>query len=185
MMVIQHRLVTVDEFEEFIARDENTDRRFELIDGEIVEKMPTELHGLIAARFAGRMLPFVEDNDLGRVTVEARHRPADDCYNDRIPDVSFTSKARALPVVEKGAVPQMPDLCIEIKSPHDKLLKMREKAMYYLANGARMVWLVIPEKRLIEVYRPDQDVEILTENDTLDGGDIVPGFSLALSYLFK
>jgi Uma2 family endonuclease len=184
-MVIQPKLITVEEFERFITHEENAERRFELIEGEIVEKVPTELHGLIAAKIVMRMGVFVEDHDLGRVTVEARHRPADDEHNDRIPDVSFTSKARMMPVVEKGAVPQLPDLCIEIKSPDDKLLKLREKAMYYLQNGAKMVWLVIPEKRLIEVYRLNQDVEILTENDTLDGGDMIPGFMLPVIYLFK
>ncbi len=61
---------------------------------------------------------------------------------------------------------------------------MRAKASYYLANGTRLVWLVLPEKRLVEVYRADGEVDILTENDTLSGDDVLPGFALPVQAIF-
>lgn len=61
---------------------------------------------------------------------------------------------------------------------------MRECADYYLWHGTRMVWLVYPEKRIVEVYQPNADVQILLETDELTGGDVLPGFMLAVSVIF-
>ncbi len=184
MAVEQTKTTTIEEFERFLALPENADRLFELIDGEIVEKMPTEQHGLIGSNLNAHLWMFNRQHKLGRVTIEPRHQTPDNRYNSRLPDVAFTSKERALPLVTQGAVPQMPDLAIEIQSPDDSLKKMREKAVYYLANGSRLVWLVLPEKRLVEIYRIDGEVDILTENDTLDGGDVLPGFTLRIQEIF-
>jgi Uma2 family endonuclease len=182
-MVVERKLYTIAEFEAFIAQPENQDRLFELIDGEIFEKMPTEEHGVLGAGLAHVLLTFVKPRKLGRVAVEARHHAQNDNHNDLLPDVSFTSKERMLTLVKQGTVPQMPDLVIEIQSPGDSLKKMRAKAEYYLANGARMVWMLYPKKHLIEVWTQD-DIQILDENDTLDGGDVLPGFKLSVRDVF-
>ena len=78
----------------------------------------------------------------------------------------------------------MPDLAIEIKSPDDTIQEMRDTAAYYLANGSRLVWLVYPNYRLIEVYRLGADIQILGEEDTLTGGDVLPGFELPVREVF-
>lgn len=190
-MALQHpqtRSYTIEEFDEFIALPENADRRFELIDGEIVEKMPTEEHGVIVSILSGEIYILLKQNPLGRLSVEARYKLPEDRRNSRIPDISFTRAERLLPITRKGAVPQMPDLAIEIKSPDDSVTLLRLKAAYYLANGARMVWLIFPEQRLVEVYRPDEDVLLLVDNelrhDVLEGGDVLPGFTLPLQSIF-
>jgi Uma2 family endonuclease len=77
----------------------------------------------------------------------------------------------------------MPDLAIEIKSPDDTNKSMRERAAYYLAHGSSVVWLVFPEKRLVEVHTPE-DFETLTESDILDGGDLLPGFQVSVRDIF-
>lgn len=184
-MVVQKKLHTVDEFEEFIRRPENADRLFELIDGEIVEKVPTERHGISVRNTLFSLHGYVKPRDLGRVVSEVRYRVPDDEHNARIPDVSFTSKERLLPVVEEGAVPLIPDLCIEVQSPDDSPKKMRDKAAYYLANGARLVWLVYPKKRMIEVLYPNGEFDIFREGESLSGGDVVPGFMLAVRDVFE
>ena len=79
----------------------------------------------------------------------------------------------------------MPDVAVEIKSPDDTINEMRDTAAYYLANGSRLVWLVYPNYRLIEVYRPDTDVEILGEEEILTGGDVLPGFELSVREVFS
>ena len=81
-------------------------------------------------------------------------------------------------------MPHLPDLAVEIKSPDDTVKEMREKAAYYLAHGVRLVWLVYPHKRLVEVYRPDADVEILAVGDVLTGGEVLPGFSIPVADVF-
>jgi Uma2 family endonuclease len=182
-MAVQNETTTIAEFETFLARAENRDRLFELINGEIVEKVVTQAHGVIAARIVVRLGGFVEANKLGLVMVEVHHKVPGDEHNERIPDIAFTSSERVLKV-EHGAVPQMPDLAVEIKSPNDRYIEMREKAAYYVANGARMVWLIFPEKRLVEVYQPVADVQILNEHDIIEGGDVLPGFSLAVKDIF-
>jgi Uma2 family endonuclease len=182
-MTVQKQVVTVREFEDFIARPENRDRLFELIDGEIVEKMVTQEHGILAGNFVTFLNLWLWQNPIGRVAVEARYRPIDKEENDRLPDVSFVADL-SKEVVRKGAALFMPDLAIEIKSPDDSFRKMRETARFYLANGVKMVWLVFPEQRVIEVYTLDDEF-VVGENGTLTGGDVLPGFSVAVRDLFK
>jgi Uma2 family endonuclease len=183
-MAVQKKLVTVDDFERFLAQPENADKLFELIDGEIIEKVPTEEHGVINVSLSTEIKLYARQHG-GRVAAEARHGMPNDPYNDRIPDIAYTSPERAQALVKQGTVPQMPDLAVEVKSPDDSYAKMRRKAAYYLENGSRMVWLVFPEKRQIEVYSENGDLKILDENDSLDGGNVMPGFTMPVPAVFE
>ncbi|MBN8592933.1 MAG: Uma2 family endonuclease [Anaerolineae bacterium] len=174
---------TADEFEAFIARPENADRRFELINGEIVEKMPTEKHSLVSGNAYFLIRAFVEPRGLGRVAFEVRRRVPEDNRNTFLPDVEFTSASRLQPIVERGPAYQMPDLIIEVQSPDDTIPDMRAKAAYYLQNGATLVWLVLTLKRMVMVLTATTE-DILREEDTLDGGDVLPGFILPVKDLF-
>ena len=182
-MAVQKTRYTVEEFEAFAALPENAERRFELVSGEIVETMPTQLHAAIVSLLNFFLMHYLRENPIGWALVEARYQLPDDRENARVPDLSYASD-RSRPLVSKGAAPYMPDLAVEVKSPDDNILELREKAAYYLANGSRMVWLVFPEKRLVELYRPDEDVEILTAADTLQGYAVMPGFAVAVSEIF-
>lgn len=173
---------TADEFELFLARPENADKLFELIEGEIVEKVPTQKHGLLSGNLFGFLWNHSRQHGVGFVVMEVRHRVSGDKRNDRIPDISYYLDADK-PLVERGPVPYLPDIAVEVKSPDDSYTKMRAKADYYLANGVRLVWLVYPEKRLVVVRTPDTE-DILTEDDTLDGGDVLPGFKLPVRDIF-
>jgi Uma2 family endonuclease len=178
----QTNVCTVEEFEHFLRSPENQDRLFELIEGEIVEKMPTLEHGYLAGLFVTKLNLFALPKRLGFAAVEARYGLPTDRRNSRLPDVSFLLAGQ--PLVKEGAVPRMPDLAIEIQSPDDTIKVMREKAAYYLANGTRLVWLVFPRRRYIEVYQPDAEMEVRFGSDLLDGGDLLPGFSLAVAEIF-
>jgi Uma2 family endonuclease len=183
-MVVHHKTdVTFDEFEEYIERPENSERLLELINGEIVEKVPTEEHGIVVLNIASPLRAFVRQHKLGRVTTEARHHLPGDDKNDRLPDVSFRSDISA-PVVRQGPIAGMPDLAVEVQSPSQSESDMVKKAAYYLANGSRMVWLAYLTKRSVEVHRRSQPVEILEDGDVLDGDDVLPGFTLSLSDVF-
>ncbi len=180
-MGIREKLYTVEEFEAIADAPENTDRLLELIDGELVEKVTTEEHGMITGNLYVPLWTFVTTNRLGRVVIEARHRMPDDPHNARQPDLSF--RAGLTPLVKQGAIPQMPDLAVEVKSPSNTLRELREKARYYLANGTRLVWLILTENQLVEVYTPAEEF-ILGINDTLTGGDLLPGFTLPVRAIF-
>jgi Uma2 family endonuclease len=177
--------VTPAEYEAFIARPEHAERRFELIDGEIIEKpMPTRKHGRIAARFSQYFANYFDTspNIAGDVAVEARHRPTGDALNDRIPDVSVVLGDR--PMQDRGVEDYIPDICIEIQSPDDALKGLRDKAAFYLAHGAKYALVVRPEKRLIEVYSADEEIAILRADDALTFPDLLPGFAVKVSRFF-
>jgi Uma2 family endonuclease len=175
-------LYTINDFDKFIASPENRDRLFELINGEIIEKVPTQKHGFIAGNIFGFFWNYSREHGIGLVVMEVRHRVPGDQHNDRIPDVSFYLDA-SQPLIERGPVPRLPDVAVEVKSPDDSYTKLQEKADYYLANGTRLVLLVYTEKRLLVVRTPDTE-DILTETDTLDGGDLLPGFKLPVQEIF-
>ncbi len=181
MSVPQERLYSVEEFERFLAQPENRDRLFELINGEIIEKSLTEEHGVVTATVATAIRNFVVQYRLGRVGVEICHQLPHDTRYSMMPDVSFIAGKR--PAVTVGAVPRMPDFAVEVKSRDDSLKDVRDKAHYYLLNGSKLVWIVNPAKQLVIVLTPD-DEDILLENETLDGGDVLPGFKLAVRDIF-
>lgn len=184
-MHVRGKSYTIDEFEAFIAQPTNQDRLFELIEGEIVENVPTERHSLVTGNIYTALREHVKARNLGRVVFEVRYRAAGDEQNARVPDAAFTSAARLLPVVEEGAVPLIPDLCIEVQPPHDSPRHMREKAAYYLANGARLVWLVYIKKRMVEVQYPDGEFDIFSEGEVLTGGEVLPDFKMPVAASFE
>lgn len=176
------RKYTVEEFEQLFAQAEHGDRLLELIHGEIVEKMPTEEHGVVAGNAVFALRSYVQIHKSGRVGVEVRHRMPEDQWNSRMPDVSYSTARRAM--ATKGSVPTMPELAIEVQSPDDSIKAMREKATYYLANGAQVVWLIYPRKRVVEVYYANGEIDIFREGETLSGETLLPGFSLPVTDIF-
>jgi Uma2 family endonuclease len=184
-MAIPRERLTRYQYEAFIAQPENHERLFELIDGEIIEKMPTQEHADFAGELIFALKWHLKQNPhiVDCVLPEARYQLPHDEENARIPDVSFVSIPKDK-LVKRGAAPYMPDLAIEIKSPDDSYEEMRQRAAYYLANGSKMVWLGFPQRREVEVHLAGKIVLTLTIDDTLDGGDVVPGFKLKLRDLF-
>jgi Uma2 family endonuclease len=181
------QLYTVEKFWEFIEQPENADRKFELVNGVIVEEMsPGFEHGKFALRIGSPMMIFADAHDLGSVAVEVDHYVPPDKFNTRRPDVEFISKERLALFDPTQYVPVMPDLAVEVKSPSNTPEELRQKAAYYLQNGARMVWLVFPEEQLVVSYTVDnpggQQFGIA---DTLDGGDVLPGFQLPVKAIFR
>lgn len=179
--VLDHQ-VTSEEFELFLKLSESQDRLFELIHGKIVEKAATEEHGVIVIIIGAALGKFVKEYQLGRVGAAVCYKMPKDRFNARMPDLSFNSGQRA--IVREGSVPQMPELAVEIRSSSDSVKKLREKVDYYLANGSQLVWLVFPNKRYVEVYQLDGDMEVIFGDDSLDGGDVLPGFTMPVADVF-
>ncbi|MBK8022315.1 MAG: Uma2 family endonuclease [Chloroflexi bacterium] len=178
-MVVQRKLFTVDEFLRLAEQSENAERHLELINGEIVEVSPKLKHGLRGSVLHGEIYAYLKTNPIGRVTFEVDHFLPNDPGNTRRPDVSFITNQRLERLTNEDAVPFMPDLAIEVKSPanyYTGKAGLRGKAQYYLAHGSRLVWLVDPDRYTIEVYAPGQSVRTLSMADTLSGGDVLPGF---------
>ncbi|MFM6356376.1 MAG: Uma2 family endonuclease, partial [Planktothrix sp.] len=77
-----------------------------------------------------------------------------------------------------------PDFVIELRSPSDHLKTIQKKMKEYQENGTRLGWLIDPQTKTVEIYRPNQDVEILENPSTLSGENILPQFTLNLEHIW-
>jgi Uma2 family endonuclease len=181
-MVLDIQRMTAAEFDRFIRQPENASRNFELIAGEIVEKMVSNPRSSsIGALVLGFMAVHVRQNNLGRVTgADGGYMVNGERY---IPDAAYISKARQ-PVQPSDAYnPLAPDLAVEVLSPTNDDEEMRVKVAHYTAAGA-LVWVIDPDRQRVEVYQSGKPPKILTGDDTLDGGDVLPRFALTVSSIF-
>ncbi|MCK6578662.1 MAG: Uma2 family endonuclease [Anaerolineae bacterium] len=181
-MVIREQRYTLEAFHAFSQRPENRDRLFELIDGEVVEKVASFIPSRIAGWISTYINMYLLKHPIGYVT------GADGSYvlspdHEFMPDVGYISRQR-LPEIPMREVRGAPDLAVEVLSPTDSKRELRRKAEDYLRFGTRLVWLIFPETQRVEVYTPDDDVVELDLNGVLDGGEILPGFILPVRDIF-
>ena len=162
--------------------------RGELIRGVLRETMPSgQRHGKIVARLLILLGMFIEPRRLGTlVASDSGVLLERDPDTVREPDIAFTSIAR-LPAdaVLDGYAEVVPDLVVEIVSPGDRQRDLADKVAMWLNHGVRLVWVVRPASRAIEVHRSAAAVETLNEAATLSGNDVLPGFSCSVSAIFE
>jgi Uma2 family endonuclease len=161
--------------------------RYELVEGELRRMAPAgKPHGVLAIRVTGPLWLHVETHQLGEVcAAETGFRLASNPDTVRAPDVAFISRQRLEEVGEvEGYWPGAPDLAVEVISPNDPYTEVQGKVLAWLEAGTRMVVVVNPRQQTVAVYRSRTDIAILTETDTLDGQDVVPGWTLPIADLF-
>jgi Uma2 family endonuclease len=182
-MLIQEKLYTVDEFWEAFGET----KRLELVKGVPTEMTPAgTAHGAISMWFGYLILGFVEAHDLGLVTAaETGFILSTDPATVRAPDVGFIAKARLTGPTPEQYFPGPPDLAVEIVSPNDRADEIHNKVMDFLNAGTHLVWVVYPSSKTVAVYHPGSAGHIFTPEDTLDGGGVLPGFSLSVREIFK
>ena len=161
--------------------------KLELVRGMLI-RMPLAgyRHGRVAARIASILDKYVEARDLGSVCgADTGFILAQDPDTVRGPDAAFVTKAHGamIPNPEKFC-PFAPDLAVEVVSPSDRVSEVHEKIREYFAAGTRLVWVVYPDGRIIDVYRSPSDVRTLGVADYLDGDDVIPGFSCPVRRCF-
>jgi Uma2 family endonuclease len=181
-MATQIRLVTADQLLQMPG-----DARCELIGGEIHEMPPSgRTHGRIASRFHGRLERFVRETGLGEAYIaDAGFSIETDPDTVLAPDAAFVTAVReAQAAGTDGYFPGAPDLALEVISATDRYSEVAAKVQKYLGAGTRMVVVVDPPKRTVIVHRSYADVLILKEDDVIDGGDVVPGWTLQVRDLF-
>ena len=161
--------------------------RYELVQGELRRMNPAgNVHGRVAMSFAWRLAQYVDENRLGTVyAAETGFRLATDPDTVRAPDVAFVSRVRLEAVGEvEGFWPEAPDLAIEMVSPGDSYSDVEQKVFDWLDAGTKMVVVINPRQRSATVYKSPSDIAALAETDVLAGGDVVPGFELAVREIF-
>jgi len=160
--------------------------RHELVHGELRTMSPAgPRHGKVAARFAKILMMHVDRLRLGDVYgADTGFLLARGPDTVMAPDVAFVAAARAHLAPETGYFPGPPDLAVEVRSPGDSPAEVAAKAQKWLAHGCGVVVAVDPASRTAVVWRRLEATRALCEQDTLDCGDVVPGFTLRLSELF-
>ena len=180
------RLITADEF---LLMERTPGKRYELVRGVLKEKdMGTGLPHSINLSFAHfALFPYTAGADNGLLCIgEPCYRVARNPDTVLCPDMAWIAPGR-VPPGTVGYPELTPDLCIEVASPSnaraDRLLS--NKAQMWLDFGAREVWVLNPEDIAVTRYRPNMPPAILSDDDILDGGELLPGFSVAVWQLFR
>ncbi|MBN1309831.1 MAG: Uma2 family endonuclease [Anaerolineae bacterium] len=183
-MVAQLRLYTAGDLWE-MSRRMGDRERLELVKGEIQAMTPSGgRHGEVAIEIGAFIRTHVKSRQLGRVTgAETGYILSTDPDTVRAPDVGFVSSTRAPGPLPESFIPYAPDLAVEVVSPHDTATKIHQKVVEYLRAGTQLVWVLYPESRTVAVHTSD-GAHTLTEENTLDGGDVLPGFSVPVREIF-
>ena len=177
------KLLTADD----LLRLHSEGVRGELIRGVLCETMAAgQRHGKIVTSLIVRLGNFVEPRELGTlVASDSGVWLENDPDTVREPDIAFTSVAR-LPLGEEldGYAEVVPNLVVEVASPSDSRREVNDKARMWLSHGVRLVWVVHPDTRTVDVHQTDVLVSTLGEDDALDGLNVLPGFTCAISTIF-
>jgi Uma2 family endonuclease len=174
--------MTDEEFAELCA--EHPDLFFEMTaEGELIVMPPT--YSLTGARNheVGGQLRDWERRDSRGIGTDSSTGFVLPNGARRSPDAAWTTKARILQLSEKSQETfwhLAPDFVIELKSDTDRLPVVREKMREWIANGSQLGWLINPDDRSVEIYRPDREPELRTGVESIEGEGPVEGFTLDL-----
>lgn len=168
-----------------LAVEQREGRICELVDGVLVEKAMGLAESFLALEIAFLLQLFLKKHNLGILA------GADGTLRlwpglVRIPDVSFISwnqlPKRKIP---KKAIPDLyPDLAVEVLSRKNTKGEIDRKLHEYFRAGTRLAWVVDPRKRTVRVYTAPDQSHVLTEDQSLDGGDVLPGLNVPLREVF-
>ena len=162
---------------------------FEIIDGMKVEMPPMSSYAIrIANRLAFQINTFAAKHELGEAIVEDIFNLRLSLDRNRRPVVAFMSchrwpKDRPQPT-EGDVWDVVPDLMVEVVSPNDKAEELLTKIREYFEAGARQVWVIYPRERLAYLHESRFQVRIITDQEELNGGNVLPGFQYPLAKLF-
>ncbi len=183
MIGIREKLLTADD----LLRRRSEGVRGELIMGVLHETVSSGLeHGEVVMNLGAEFRSFVRPRRLGRVFgsdsgIQLERNPD----TVREPDIAFISAERLpLDVRVPGYSQVAPDLVAEVVSPNDRPAPVYDKAQMWLRFGVRLVLIVDPEARRIMTLPSAGPSRTFTEDDTLDCGDVLPGFSCAVRDIF-
>jgi Uma2 family endonuclease len=169
-------------------RPADPDSLYEVIDGRIVEKLMGAFEVHCANELMWHLSTFAREHKLGTAQMEMLFLIDRESGLKRRPDASFVSRERwpirkAAPRTEAWDV--VPDLAVEVVSPSNGASDVADKVRDYFRTGVRLVWVVYPVQRWVYAYDSPTSVRILTEDGSLDGGEVIPGFVLPLATLFE
>jgi Uma2 family endonuclease len=159
---------------------------YEIINGVCVETPRMGVYETWIASFLfEKMIPIARG--LGRVVVEAMFN-LDPEGNNRRPDLAFVSYnrwPRTRRVPKAAAWNVVPDLAVEVVSPSNRAAEIVTKTEEYFRAGVRLVWVIFPEEQLVQVWDSPSACRVVRVGQSLEGGEVIPGFQLSLAELFE
>ena len=160
--------------------------RTELVKGVIVHMSPTGyLHGYTEGKFYGALQAFVSQHKLGEVLVgEVGIYTARRPDTVRGADVAYISNERKARVQSSSYLDVAPELAVEILSPDDRWGELMDKLTEYFSVGVQVVWVADPRTQSVYVYHAPNKVQHFSAEDTLPGGEALPGFGVLVAELF-
>ena len=160
--------------------------RCELVRGELIPMSPAgSEHGAIALQVGSILLAFVKAHGLGAVFgAETGFQITRDPDTVRAPDVGFIRAEAVGGKLPPGFFPGAPDLAVEVLSPGDGASEVIATVEDWLGAGCHAVWVIDPKTCTVTVYHSSRKAMILTATDTLDGGDLLPGFHMPVARIF-
>lgn len=172
--------------EEYAARPTEDGWVDELVRGRLArEPRPGMPHGRLQSRLAQKLWNHVEAESLdGLIVTESGFVLAESPPTVRGPDVAYVSPERLPEEPVESWLHFGPDLAVEVVSPRDRAAAVQEKVLEYLDAGSRLVWVVDPATRSATVYRSRTEIRVLSDDEALDGGDVLPGLRIPLRELF-
>ena len=181
--MVATRLMTFEEFESM----PDDGKRYELVDGELIEMPPAGLeHGGVGSGLVAELWNHVRSRRLGRVFgPDTGFRIFPERNLAYAPDVSFVTAERIATVEDYSKMGRLaPDLVVEVVSPSDRMPDVLAKVRNYLLAGVRLVWVVEPSLRSVTAFVHDRESRHYAEDDVLDGGDVLPEFRLPVADIF-
>jgi Uma2 family endonuclease len=180
------KLMTADEFYEWVLRPEHRDRLFELHRGEVVEmSRPGERQGLVCSNANFILVQFVRQRRKGFVLANdpglLLERDPDSVKG---PDVVLFDFNRGYREMNPKWVENIPTLVVEVLSPSDRLGKTTRRVQEFLDAGIQLVWVIDPDGEDITVYRQGRKPSVLTKEDELTGEDVLPDFRCKVAEFF-
>ncbi len=161
--------------------------RFELVQGELAHMPPTGgEQGALAVRIGRLLDEHVQAHDFGVCCgAETGFILQRDPDTVRAPDAAVVLKSRIPQTgIPAGYWPFAPDPAVEVVSPSDRLAEVHVKIAAYFAAGTRLVWLVEPETRMVQVYGSAREVEVVGTEQEFEGAEVLPGFRCEVRRLF-
>lgn len=157
--------------------------RYELVDGQLVERVGSFSASQVSMHLLMFLGNYVHSAQIGHVlSSKLGLRIYPDQSKIRFADGTFCANLSLEP--DTDYLESAPDLVLEVISPGEKASVVDMKVGEYLQAGVRLVWVVYPETRAVNVFRPNGNDSRISAGGALDGEDVLPGFSLPLSELF-
>ena len=175
------RVMSVEEFDAWVLLPENIGRDYEYVGGRVIEVVSNNRSSGIGHLLGSLIGVYVFQHKLGFTTgADGGYWIVGERY---VPDAAFVSVSRQFKRTDDAYYPIAPDLAIEVLSPSNTAEEIRIKVVNYLTAGTT-AWVVDTHRERIEVYTPGKPVRILKRGETLDGGAVLPGFTVAVNDVF-